>query len=89
MPVRLGELAARFGCELRGDPDTLIERVATLQEASAGAISFLANSKYRRHLPGTHASAVVLDAATVDDCPTNALISPNPYATYARIAQVL
>ena len=25
MPVRLGELAARFGCELRGDPDTPIE----------------------------------------------------------------
>jgi UDP-3-O-[3-hydroxymyristoyl] glucosamine N-acyltransferase len=89
MPVRLGELAARFGCELRGDPDTLIERVATLQEAGAGAISFLANSRYRRHLPGTRASAVVLDASTVDDCQTNALIAPNPYATYARIAQVL
>ena len=42
MPVRLGELAARFGCELRGDPDTLIERVATLQEAGAGAISCMA-----------------------------------------------
>jgi len=89
MPVRLGELAARFGCELRGDPDTLIERVATLQEAGAGAISFLANSKYRRHLPGTRAAAVVLDASTVDDCPTNALIAANPYATYARIAQEL
>ncbi len=89
MPVRLGELAARFGCELRGDPDTLIERVATLQEAGAGAISFLANPRYRRHLPGTRAAAVVLDASTVDDCPTNALIAANPYATYARIAQVL
>jgi len=89
MPVRLGELAARFGCELRGDPDTLIERVATLQEAGAGDISFLANSKYRRHLPGTRAAAVVLDASTVDDCPTNALVAANPYATYARIAQAL
>ncbi len=89
MPVRLGELAARFGCELRGDPDTPVERVATLQEAGAGAIAFLANSRYRRHLPGTRAAAVVLDASTVDDCPTNALITTNPYATYARIAQVL
>jgi len=89
MPVRLGELAARFGCELRGDPDTLIERVATLQEAGAGAIAFLANSRYRRHLPGTQAAAVVLDASMVDDCQTNALIVANPYATYARIAQVL
>ena len=89
MPVPLGELAARFGCELRGDPDTPIERVATLQEAGAGAITFLANSKYRRHLPGTKAAAVVLDSSAVDDCPTNALIAANPYATYARIAQAL
>ena len=37
MPVPLGELAALFGCELRGDPDTLIERVGTLQEAGAAA----------------------------------------------------
>ncbi len=89
MPVRLGELAARFGCELRGDPDATVERVATLQEAGAGSISFLANSKYRRHLPGTGASAVVLDQSCVDDCRTNALVAANPYATYARIAQIL
>ncbi len=89
MPVRLGELAVRFGCELRGDPDTEIERVATLQEAGPGSISFLANSKYRRHLLDTAASAVVLDAASVDDCPTSALVAGNPYATFARIAQLL
>lgn len=89
MPVRLGELAARFGCELRGDPDATVERVATLQEAGPGSISFLANSKYRRHLPGTGASAVVLDDSCVDDCRTNALVAANPYATYARIAQIL
>ena len=61
MPVRLGELAARFGCELRGDQDALVERVAPLQDASAGSVSFLANPKYRRHLAGTRATAVVLD----------------------------
>jgi len=89
MPVRLGELAARFGCELRGDPDALIERVAPLQDASAGSVSFLANPKYRRHLAGTGATAVVLDASNADGCRTNALVATNPYATYARIAQVL
>jgi UDP-3-O-[3-hydroxymyristoyl] glucosamine N-acyltransferase len=87
--VRLGELAARFGCELHGDPAVAVECVATLQEAAPGAISFLANPRYRRHLPGTRATAVVLDAASVVDCPTNSLIADNPYATYARIAQLL
>jgi UDP-3-O-[3-hydroxymyristoyl] glucosamine N-acyltransferase len=89
MPVRLGELAARFGCELRGDPAVVVECVATLQEAAPGAISFLANPRYRKHLPGTRATAVVLDAASAAGCPTNSLIADNPYATYARIAQLL
>jgi UDP-3-O-[3-hydroxymyristoyl] glucosamine N-acyltransferase len=89
MPVRLGELAVRFGCELRGDPDASVDRVAPLQNAGAGAVAFLANPKYRRHLAGTGATVVVLDASSADQCPTNALVALNPYATYARIAQVL
>ncbi|MGI9246135.1 MAG: LpxD N-terminal domain-containing protein, partial [Steroidobacteraceae bacterium] len=89
MPVSLGELAVRFGCELRGDPDARVDRVATLQAAGPGTLSFLANARYRKHLAGTGATAVVLGAEAADDCPTNALVAANPYATYARIAQVL
>jgi len=89
MPVSLGELAVTFGCELRGDPAAVVQRVATLHEAGPGSIAFLANSRYRRHLADTGATAVVLEAVHADLCPTNALVAPNPYATYARIAQVL
>jgi UDP-3-O-[3-hydroxymyristoyl] glucosamine N-acyltransferase len=49
MPARLGELAVRFGCELVGDPDVVIDTVATLQDASPGSLAFLANTKYRKH----------------------------------------
>ena len=52
MPLRLAELAVRFGCELQGDPDALVERVAPLQDATPGSLAFLANSRYRRHLAG-------------------------------------
>ncbi len=89
MPARLADLAVRFGCELRGDPDAIVERVASLQEAGAGALSFLANPQYRRHLAATRATAVVLDAASAEECPVAALVARNPYATYARIAQWL
>jgi UDP-3-O-[3-hydroxymyristoyl] glucosamine N-acyltransferase len=89
MAVRLAELAVRFGCELKGDPETLVDRVAPLQDAGPGSLSFLANPKYLRHLAATRASAVVLDAASAASCPTDALVSANPYATYARMAQVL
>jgi UDP-3-O-[3-hydroxymyristoyl] glucosamine N-acyltransferase len=89
MPLRLSELAVRFGCELRGDPDAAVRHVAPLAEAGPGDLAFLANPRYRRHLAGTHATAVVLDASAADACPTAALVTKNPYATYARIAQLL
>jgi UDP-3-O-[3-hydroxymyristoyl] glucosamine N-acyltransferase len=89
MPVRLAELAVRFGCELRGDAEAEVTGVATLQEAGPGALAFLANPRYRRHLAGTRATAVVLDPSMADECPVAALIHVNPYATYARIAALL
>jgi UDP-3-O-[3-hydroxymyristoyl] glucosamine N-acyltransferase len=78
MPVRLAELAVRFGCELRGDPDALVERVAPLAEATPGSVAFLANPRYRRFLAGTRATAVVLDPVTAEQCPVSALVSRNP-----------
>ena len=89
MPVSLGELAVRFGCELRGDPQVAIERVATLAHADARSLAFLANPRYRAHLAATRAAAVVLNAASAPGCPTAMLVCENPYATYARIATLL
>jgi UDP-3-O-[3-hydroxymyristoyl] glucosamine N-acyltransferase len=89
MSVSLGELAVRFGCELRGDPETRIERVATLGNADPGSLAFLANPRYRTQLAHTRASAVVLNQAAAEECRTAMLVSQNPYATYARIASIL
>jgi UDP-3-O-[3-hydroxymyristoyl] glucosamine N-acyltransferase len=89
MGVSIGELAVRFGCELQGDPLVLVERVATLAEADAQSVAFVANPRYRAQLAATRAGLVVLDAASAADCPVAALLSPNPHATFARIATVL
>jgi UDP-3-O-[3-hydroxymyristoyl] glucosamine N-acyltransferase len=89
MSASLGELAVRFGCELRGDPDARVERVAPLAEAGPDALAFFANARFRRELATTRAGAVVLDAGSAASCSRPLLIAPNPYATYARIAAVL
>ncbi len=89
MSVSLGDLAVRFGCELRGDPAILIERVGTLANAQAGAVAFLANRRYGAQLAETRASAVILTAQAADACPTAMLVCENPYAMYARVAQLL
>jgi UDP-3-O-[3-hydroxymyristoyl] glucosamine N-acyltransferase len=89
MPISLGELATSQGCELIGDPDATVSRVASLQNASPESLSFLASSSYLGHLPATRAAAVVLRPENADACPVAALISDNPYATYARMAALV
>ena len=89
MTVSLGELAVRFGCELRGEPEVLVDSVGTLARANTRAVAFLANPRYRRLLASTRAGAVVLDRRSAAHCPVAALVADNPYATYARIAGVL
>jgi UDP-3-O-[3-hydroxymyristoyl] glucosamine N-acyltransferase len=85
----LGELAVRFGLTLRGEPSLTVRSVATLSRANTGALSFLANSRYRKQLESTQATAVLLRAEDESHCPVAALIDPNPYLAYARIAALM
>jgi UDP-3-O-[3-hydroxymyristoyl] glucosamine N-acyltransferase len=79
----------RFGLTLRGEPHLTVRSVATLARAEPGSLSFLANSRYRRQLQATRATAVLVSAADEADCPVAALIHPDPYLVYARIALLL
>ena len=89
MAMSLKALAEVSGASLRGDPERIIDRVATLQDAGPGAITFLANRRYRSFLQGTHASAVILSAEIAEDCPVDCLISDNPYLAHARVLDAL
>ena len=85
----LGELAVRFGLKLRGEPSLTVRGVATISHATAGTVSFLANSRYRRQLAATQATAVVVSPDDEALCPVAALIDSNPYLAYARIAALM
>ncbi|MEN8761756.1 MAG: UDP-3-O-(3-hydroxymyristoyl)glucosamine N-acyltransferase [Thiogranum sp.] len=89
MTLTLAQLAQQLDVELRGDADVRVSTVAGLQRAGPGALSFLANPKYRRYLKNTRASAVVLSQQDARDCPVAVLVSENPYACYARAARLL
>jgi UDP-3-O-[3-hydroxymyristoyl] glucosamine N-acyltransferase len=83
---RLDEIATALGAELRGNPDTLVSGLATLQAAGAGQISFLANPSYAKYLANTQASAVIVSHEVADNCPTNVLLLANPYLGYAQLS---
>lgn len=84
----LAELATHLGARLVGDPDTLITGIATLQDASAGQLAFLANPRYRKYLATTKASAVILAPDQADHFSGNALVLANPYHAYARLTEL-
>ena len=73
MTVTLGELAVRFGCELRGDPSITVDSVGALPQAGPRAVSFLANPKYVEQLAQTRAGAVILDAKSAAASPVPAI----------------
>lgn len=90
MGVTLAELAQQLGGELQnGDPHCNVTAVATLQHAGPGDLSFLANPAYRKQLPSTRASAVILSAMHAAECPVAAIVVSNPYVAYARAATLL
>ena len=89
MAYKLSEIAEHIGAEVQGDPDCEITSVATLQSAKTGQISFLANSKYSKYLETTEASAVLVSKDALSLCQTNALVSDNPYLSYAKVAQLM
>jgi UDP-3-O-[3-hydroxymyristoyl] glucosamine N-acyltransferase len=89
MGISFGEIAARYGCELHGDPDFVVTQVATLAGADGEAITFLANSVYRAQLETTSAGAVILAADDLEACPVAALVARDPYIVYAQIAAEL
>ncbi len=86
MAMTLGEIAIRYGLELAGDPGQSVDGVAALGAAMPGKLTFCTGAKYRKALKSTRATAVVLPRELSADCPVAALISPRPYASYARIA---
>ncbi|MGZ5201574.1 MAG: UDP-3-O-(3-hydroxymyristoyl)glucosamine N-acyltransferase [Telluria sp.] len=93
MATRLGELVERFGGHLKGDPDLRITAIAPLDRAGASDISFLVNSKMRALAAHSHAAALILTPA--DDAEVAAayggarIVADNPYAYFARTAQLL
>jgi len=86
--VTLEELAQRLGCRLDGDGAIDVTRVAGLDEAGPGDLTFLANAKYASKLASTRASAVIADERTTG-APCAVLRTAHPYLAMARAVALL
>jgi UDP-3-O-[3-hydroxymyristoyl] glucosamine N-acyltransferase len=86
--VTLAELAERLGCRLEGDGAIEVVRVAGIEDAGPGEITFLANPKYAARLAATRAAGLIAgDGVTGAPCPV--LRTPEPYLAFARAVALL
>jgi UDP-3-O-[3-hydroxymyristoyl] glucosamine N-acyltransferase len=74
-------------CPVEGDAAIEIRRVAKIEEAGPGDLTFLANPKYASKLAATKASAVIMNGEAAAPCAI--LRSPSPYLTFARAVALL
>ncbi len=86
--MTLQELTSRLGCRLEGDGRLEVIRVAGLEHAGPGDLTFLANPKYAAALTATKATAVIVGDG-VTGAPCAVLRTSNPYLAFARAAQAL
>ncbi|MES2355713.1 MAG: UDP-3-O-(3-hydroxymyristoyl)glucosamine N-acyltransferase [Pseudomonadota bacterium] len=88
MVVTLEELGRRLGAEVIGDGSIQLVGINTLEHAGPGEISFLSNSKYKKFLASTKASAVIVGTGERDIIALPHLISRNPYLCFARVTSL-
>ncbi len=86
--LKLHELSVRLGCRLDGDGDCDVRRVAGIEEAGPGDVTFLSNPRYAAALATTRASAVILPEKA-PAAPCAMLRASNPYLAFARAVGVL
>ncbi|RKP54662.1 UDP-3-O-(3-hydroxymyristoyl)glucosamine N-acyltransferase [Pararobbsia silviterrae] len=96
MPFTLEQLTARFGGRIEGDPAREVGGLAPLDQAGPGHLAFLANPKYLPQVETTRAAAVLITEEALAELKGRGdalaerafVVTPNPYAYFARVAQV-
>ncbi|MDW1539430.1 UDP-3-O-(3-hydroxymyristoyl)glucosamine N-acyltransferase [Vibrio sp. YT-17] len=87
--LTLAELATITGGELFGDESLVVSRVAPMDKAQEGDVTFLSNPKYAKHLSECQATVVMVEAEHKDQCVGNALVVSDPYVAFARVVQAM
>jgi len=88
--LRVGSFVAALGGELFGDPERLIEGLASLEGAQPHNLSFLSHPKYQHQLASSQAGCVIVSpqmqaaANARGDC----IVADNPYLYFARATQL-
>jgi len=92
--MTINQIAEKIDAEVIGDGGISINGVAKIEEAGAGEITFLSNTKYHKYLETTKASAVIVSKSIDVDSLTKRKDSPvflradDPYVSFLFILRL-
>src|SRR4051812_14781453 len=88
--LTLGSIVAQLGGELQGDASLEVTRLAPLETAQPGELSFLSNAKYRQQLATSKAGCVIVAPAMRDEAAARGavIVADDPYLYFARLTQL-
>ena len=89
MVFTVNELARKINVEVVGDGEDEITHAADLDYCEDGALSFAASGVYADKLKSTMATAVIVAPELVKHCKVTALVSKNPYLSFARAVRLI
>ncbi len=83
------ELSLLLNGKVEGDPMVSVSKLAKIEEAESGSLSFLANPKYEHFLYTTNASVVIINADLVLTAPTKAVLIrvENAYSSFTLLLE--
>ena len=74
MQITVGELGKLLNGEIVGNADTIISKVAKIEEGEYQSLSFLANPKYEQYIYITQSSAVIVNRDFVPSAPVSTVL---------------
>ena len=83
-------IAEFLGGRVDGDPQTVVNTFAKIEEGCAGALSFLANPKYEHYIYDTLSSIVVVNESFTPSSPVKATLVrvADAYASFAKLLEL-
>ncbi|UYZ64308.1 UDP-3-O-(3-hydroxymyristoyl)glucosamine N-acyltransferase [Hymenobacter weizhouensis] len=89
MEFTVGQIAEVLRGAVEGDASPRIDRLAKIEEAQAGSLSFLANLKYEPYLYSTGATAVIVSRTLELKQPTAAALIrvDDPYTSFTTLLE--
>lgn len=92
MSLLLGHIVDALGGSLEGGAtrDVVISRIAPLEVAGPGDLSFLSNPRYQQQLAASRAACVIVAPAMRDAALARGacIVADNPYVYFARATQL-